>query len=178
MKKYNFEAQLKQTDSNLSWNYRIYVPNKICEKIFTETIKGNEKRVFCEINELIVMQAALTSDGNGGFYVMVNKENRKKANLEQSTTANVCVFADHSKYGIALPVEMETLLEQDDEGSVLFHKLTPGKQRSLLHQISSTKSEHTRIMKALTILEHLKYNQGKLDFKTLLEDFKNAKKDF
>lgn len=178
MNKHYFEAKLDHEDSSLFWSYRIYVPLDICKKIFTETIKRNEKRVFIEINELAFYQGSLASDGKGNYYVLVNKDNRKKAHLEELKAAKICVYADHSKYGIALPIEMETLLEQDDEGSGLFHKLTPGKQRSLLHQISSTKAEHTRIMKAITILEHLKYNQGKLDFKSLLEDYKNAAKNF
>lgn len=178
MNKYTFEAKLDHEESSLYWSYRIYAPLAICEKIFKETIKGNEKRVFIEINELAYYQGSLASDGKGNYYVLVNKAHRKKANLEELKCAQICIYADHSKYGIALPEEMETLLEQDEEGSALFHKLTKGKQRSLMHQVSSTKAEQTRIMKAITILEHLKYNQGKLDFKSLLEDYKNAVKDF
>lgn len=174
MNKYFFEAKLDHEESSLYWSYRIYIPLNIYEKIREECIKGNEKRVFIEINELAYYQGSMASDGKGNYYVLVNKENRKLAKLDQLNAAKICLYADHSKYGIALPVEMETLLEQDEEGSILFHELTKGKQRSLLHQISSTKAEQTRIMKAITILEHLKYNQGKLDFKSLLEDYKKA----
>ena len=81
---------------------------------------------------------------------------------------------DNSKYGIHLPEEMEELLLIDEEGSAFFHQLTPGKQRSLLHIIGKPKSSAIRLKKAVVVLDYLKTNNGKLDFKMLNMAFKAA----
>ena len=83
---------------------------------------------------------------------------------------------DKSKYGIAQPKEMEELLEQDEIGSIILHKLTPGRQRSLLHIAGIPKSENIRINRAVAILEYLKMVNGKLDFKELNLAIKNFNK--
>ena len=67
---------------------------------------------------------------------------------------------------------MEELLAQDEHGSKVFHDLTPGRQRSLLHLVGKPKSEAIRIKKAITILEYLKSVNGVLDFKELNLAFK------
>ena len=81
---------------------------------------------------------------------------------------------DESKYGIPMPEEMQEALYMDPEADQLFHKLTPGKQRSLLYIIGKPKSSNKRIEKAIVILEHLKTQGGKVDFKQLNIDFKEA----
>ena len=70
--------------------------------------------------------------------------------------------------------EMKELLEIDPEGEALFHKLTPGKIRSLLHFVNKYKSSDKRIEKSVIILEHLKANNGTLDWKTLHDAFKTG----
>ena len=105
---------------------------------------------------------------------MINKEHRKAIEKLQKTELEIELINDTSKYGIALPAEMETLLEQDDIGRQFFEKLTPGKQRSILHIIGKPKSEAIRIKKAITALDYLVSVQGKLDFKELNDAFKKA----
>ena len=75
-----------------------------------------------------------------------------------------------------LPEELKTAWDLDEDGSTLFHSLTMGKQRSLVHLIGKPKSSEIRIRKALTMLEYLKSVNGNLDFKDLNEAFKNANK--
>ena len=84
----------------------------------------------------------------------------------------VTIEEDKSKYGMPIAPEMEELLLQDPEGEHLFHKLTPGKVRSLLYKIHGYKSSDKRIETSIIILEHLKANSGKLDWKMLNEAFK------
>ena len=59
------------------------------------------------------------------------------------------------------------LLEQDEEGSKYFHQLTPGKKRSLIYLVGSVKNIDSQLNKGLAILDHLKAEQGNLDFKKL-----------
>jgi len=70
--------------------------------------------------------------------------------------------------------ELEEILSQDPDGSELFHKLTPGKIRSLIYHVGKYKSSDKRVEKGVIILEHLKANEGKLDWKMLNEAFKQG----
>ncbi len=63
--------------------------------------------------------------------------------------------------------ELAELLAQDEEGNRFFHALTPGKLRTLLYIVGQPKNSDIRLHRALAIVEHLKMNQGKIDYKTL-----------
>lgn len=169
-----FETKIEQFNSNL-WDYHFMVPEKVAE-YFVFNVKT--RRVVCTLNQKLNMHCALMHDGSGQFFININKENRKKLGLELGDNIQIEIKADESKYGIPLPDEMKILLEQDDIGSDFFHKLTPGKQRSLLHIVGKVKSSDIRIQKSLVILNFLKDNNGILDFKQLNEAFKEANKKF
>jgi uncharacterized protein YdeI (YjbR/CyaY-like superfamily) len=66
-----------------------------------------------------------------------------------------------------MPEELAELLAQDEEGDRLFHALTPGKLRTLLYLVGQPKSSDIRLHRALVVVEHLKTNQGKIDYKKL-----------
>ena len=105
------------------------------------------------------------------FFTLAQKE-RKQLKLDLGDIVETVIKEDKSRYQINLPEEIQLLLEQDEEGNQYFHQLTPGKQRSLLYIVDKVKSPELRLSKAVTIVEHLKTNQGKLDFKVLHEAFK------
>ena len=116
--------------------------------------------------------------GDGSYFINVNKEIRKKLNLGLGASANVVLTADKSKYGMPLPPEMEELLLQDVEGEKLFHALSMGKQRSLLHIIGKPKSSNVRLRKALMTLDYLKSVKGKLDFRALNQFYKENRENY
>ena len=163
-----FVTTLKRKRSSLLWNFQIEVPTDISEHF----MKDNNRRVICTLNKIHSFHAALMPDGKGDFFITINSEIRKKLNLDKAAELQVALQVDNSKYGIYLPPEMEELLLVDEEGSRLFHLLTPGKQRSLMHIIGKPKNSDIRLKKAVAVLEHLKSNNGKLDFKMLNEAFK------
>ncbi len=165
-----FNTNLERKPSSLSWNYTIEVPLDIANQF----IEKDNRRVICTVNEVEAFHAALMPNGKGGYFIMINSEVRKKLKLGDDAALIVQLQKDKSKYGIHLPEEMEELLLIDEEGSVFFHELTPGKQRSLLHIIGKPKSSAIRLKKAVVVLEYLKTNNGKLDFKMLNIAFKEA----
>ena len=165
-----FETELTRKNSSLSWNYNIDVPLDIAQQF----IEKDNRRIICMLNKGHDFHAALMPNGNGGFFIMINAEVRKKLKLKESAVLQVQIKKDRSKYGIHLPEEMEELLLVDEEGSAFFHQLTPGKQRSLLHIIGKPKSSAIRLKKAVVVLDFLKNNNGKLDFKLLNMAFKES----
>ncbi|MCB9224183.1 MAG: YdeI/OmpD-associated family protein [Crocinitomicaceae bacterium] len=168
---HKFQANLEYvSDSTLMWNYRIVVSDEIME-----AYKDTDKRIKCSINGNKPIQCALFSNGDGTFYITLNKELRNKLKIEVGDLLDVEISKDESKYGIFVPDFFEELCFQDPEADRYFHQLTPGKQRTLLHIIGKLKSEQKQLEKALTIFDYLKNVEGKLDFKELNEAFKNSR---
>ncbi len=167
---YKFNSKLENFEDSPLWNYHIMVPTSIAIDIKKEKIR----RVIACLNEDLTFHCALMSDGKGGSFIMLNKEIRSKLGLEHGSNVQVELKKDSSKYGMDMPEEFSSALSFDEDVSLLFHQLTPGKQRSLIHLVAKNKLSETRIKKALVIMDYLKNSSGKLDFKELNEAFKHS----
>ena len=165
MKK-TFTTSLQKFQSDL-WGFHLPVP----ESIATQFIDGNDRRIKCVVNGVLPLQCALMPD-NGQYFILMNKPNIKKTGLQIGDPVQVEIEKDHSEYGLDMPASFYALLSQDEEGAGLFHALTMGKQRSLIYIVGKVKSIDSQINKGLAILDHLKTQQGKLDFKLLNEAIK------
>ena len=113
------------------------------------------------------------ADGEEQYFITLNKEIAKTLKLYQGDKIQVELSVDDSKYGMEICPEFEELLEMDKEGSDLFHALTPGKQRNLIHIATLPKSQEIRIRKSLIILDYLRMKGGKLDFRELNQCLKD-----
>ena len=71
-----------------------------------------------------------------------------------------------------MPDELKEVLKQDREGNKLFHKMTAGKQRSILYWVGQVKDIDRRIHTALIFIEHLKRNEGKIVHNELMAELK------
>lgn len=162
-----FTAVLENFNSNL-WGYHISVPADHAH----EFEKG-DRRVVCTLNGTMEFQCALMPKGDGQYFININKKIRDKLKLVLGASVQVALRQDDSPYGLPMPEELAELLKLDPDGDALFHALTPGKQRTLLYIAGSPKRSETRIKRALVVIEHLKRQGGKIDFKQLNEDMKN-----
>ena len=165
-----FLGKLTKTNSNLSWDYRVVVPKDIVKDFHAEQIQ----RIICRFDDKMDIHSALLSSGDGRHFIMINKDVRKQLSWDLDEVKNVTITPDTSTYGIYTAPEFLEVLEQFELGSTFFHQLTPGKQRSLIHMASSPKTSATRIKKSIVILEYLENSKGALDFKELMQAFKNA----
>ncbi len=163
-----FSAPLEKVESTLGWNYHIKVPPEIAEQY----IQGDNRRVICLLNDSISIHCALMPAGSGEWFIFMNKSLRSKLKLNVGSEVFVSLEKDQSEYGTEMPIELEELLNQDEDGAFYFHQLTPGKQRSLIYLVSKVKNTNSRLNKALAIVHHLKEMQGKLDFKILMQTIK------
>ena len=159
-----FKSKLERFATVL-WDQHILVPEEVA-------LNFKSHRIVCKLNDEVEYQCALTSKGDGTWFIRVNKKHREKLKLQLGDEVQAEIRKDDSKYGLPLPVEMEVLLDQDLEFNQFFHALTPGKQRNLLYVVGQPKTSQTRINKAIVIAHHLVSRKGKLDFRILNEDFK------
>ena len=157
-----FESTIAKLDSSV-WNMHLTVPQEVSDHFLGRKVT----RIVCDIEGRHSFHAALMPKGKGTYFININKDIRKKLGLREGDKVQITLVPDESKYGIHIAEEMQELLNQDVEGSHLFHQLTMGKQRTLIHIASSLKSSDGRLRKALMILDYLKSVNGQLDFKEL-----------
>jgi len=172
MEMIEFETTLIEVDGQV-WYAALQVP---AEKV-KPLVGLNDNRVICKINNQVSFQCALMPAGNGDFFINTNKEIRKKLALNIGDKVQIALQTDNSEYGMPVPEELTTAWELDEEANKVFHSLTKGKQRALIHSLGKIKNAETRIKKILVMLEYLKSVNGKLDFKELNEAFKQAKNE-
>ncbi|MEO6039241.1 MAG: YdeI/OmpD-associated family protein, partial [Saprospiraceae bacterium] len=131
-----------------------------------------DRRVVCVLNEKTEYQCAMLPRGDGSFLITVNKKIQKDLGLHIGSQVRVSLRPDESEYGLPMPEELAAVLEQDHDGDRFFHALTPGKLRTLLYIVAQVKNSDARIARALTIVEHLKTNAGKINYRQLNEAIK------
>lgn len=162
-----FTTTLEQLNYSI-WSYHFPVNAEITAQ-FTE---GNNRRVRCIVNHSnIVINTALMPIGDSS-YIMVNKDVRAKLGLEEGDKVTLTLEKDTSEYGIPMPESFRVLLDQDNEGSEFFHRLTPGKQRSMIYIVGKVKNIDSQLNKGMAILDHLREVKGELDFKMLNQKIK------
>ena len=169
-----FSDTLQVFDDNL-WYFHIPVPKYIADYLLGTD--GN-RRVVATYNGSKEIQCALFPNGNDEWFLNLGKEVRKLVGVNVGDLIQVTIKKDESEYGLPLPEELAELWAIDDEGKRVFHLLTKGKQRSLLHIVGKPKTSETRVKKAIIMNDYLKSTGGKLDFKELQEAFKNRKDEF
>ena len=170
MKNWSFQSTLSLLDNPL-WTVVFPIPQKIAEEI-QEAQK--DRRVVCTIGTF-TKHCALMHDGQGGFFIMINKIECKKLKIEPGDQCTLNVELDTSKYGMPVPEAFEAVMDTDPEGQKLFEALTAGKQRTILHMLGKIKNEALQIERTLIFFEHIKRQGGKIEFKVLNAEFKRGK---
>ena len=167
--KMKFQSYVRVISKALSYT-GVIVP----EHIASSFIQKNA-RIRCSINGNASFQAALIPKGDGNYYIILNQKRRKEWKIVVDQEIHIEISKDNSKYGLPVPEVFQELLYQDPEGNELFHKLSPGKQRSLLYMIGKPKSEQKQLEKAVVILNYLKRSGNRIDFTELNDAFKAAR---
>lgn len=168
---HTYRATFEKHENSLS-SAIVPVPDDIASSLIEVR---DDKRVVCNINGEHSYHCALMPDGKDGYYIMVNKQVLKKVDGHLGQQVQIELSPDPTKYGMPVPEEFKEVIHTDPEGEVFFKKLSPGKQRSLLHIVGKVKSSDLRITKSLIIVEHLKRMKGELDYKVLYQDLKRGK---
>ena len=154
-------------DQGGGWHFFV-IDRKYVDRL---AFDGKSKRVRCSIKGADAFPCALMPWGDI-FYIMVNKLRRAELGLKVGDRVEVVLEKDESKYGMPMPEELKEVLKQDPEGNKLFHLLTAGKQRSMMYYIGKIKDIDKRIHTALVFIDHLKQNDGTLNFEALQQELK------
>ncbi|WP_425392562.1 YdeI/OmpD-associated family protein [Ekhidna sp.] len=172
MKSQTIKAPILKFESD-AWSYYVAIPKKIGDQF----IDGKDRRIVCTINNSTPIHSALMPKGEI-YSVYVKKDFMKKYGIAEGDEVTVQLEKDTSEYGKPIPESFQVLLDQDQEGNNLFHSLTKGKQRTLIHLVGKVKNVESQLAKGLAIMHHLKEANGELDFKrlnVLIKEYNNRK---
>lgn len=154
------------------WSFYLAIPKASGDQFVT----NGDRRVKCFIAAECLHSALMPK---GEIYsIYLKKDFMKKHGLAEGDEVAIKLEKDTSDYGMPLPPSFQELLIQDSEGSALFHQLTKGKQRSLIHIVGKVKNVDSQLAKGLAIMHHLKEAGGVLDFKrlnVLIKEYNNRK---
>lgn len=167
----NLKVPILKFDSE-AWSYYLAIPQNKAD----EFIEGDNRRVKCTLYGESI-HSALMPKGDICF-IYLKKDFMKRHGLVEGDEIEIHLEKDHSDYGIPLPDSFQELLNQDAEGSMYFHELTKGKQRSLIHIVGKVNNVDSQLAKGLAIMHHLKESGGNLDFKrlnVLIKEYNNRK---
>jgi bifunctional DNA-binding transcriptional regulator/antitoxin component of YhaV-PrlF toxin-antitoxin module len=146
--------------------HSIIIPDEHAEKF----LGSKDKRVKVEAtfnDKKIIIHSAIQKDRDGNYRITFGKRNQKDLGIHPSDYFEIQFFEDNSKYGVAMPEELQAVFDSDIESFKIFESFTPGKKRSIIYMISRFRSSQSRIDKSLILTENLK--RGIRDNKELLK---------
>lgn len=162
--KIQYHIQIKKLEHLVSMRY-LEVPPSIIKKIGGKF----NVRLLCTVNNAITFQGGIVALGNGSGYISFNLKRMKEVGVKDGDVVQVLLKPDPSKYGMEVPPELLELFKQDKDGKKRFDRLTAGKQRYIIHYVSTVKNSQKRIDRAILLIENLKkLPEGKESFRAML----------
>ncbi len=164
-----FSSILEKGDSDI-YHWFFSVPTDIGNQY----VDGRNRRVICTVNGKEKYHCAIHGNGQGGYIIMLNRQRCKKLGLIRGQSFIVALEKDTSEYGVPMSEELREVLDQMPEADELFHKMTKGRQRTLIYWVQNVKSSEIKIRRALVMATHIESLNGEPDFKLLNQQIKEA----
>lgn len=150
MKKYKGEQIIGQLEKRKGGYFFLEVKAEIVDKFKN---KGHT-RLICKLDNKLSIQCGLNHLGDGNFFVIVSTKNMKSIQRQAGETIQFELTEDPNSLGMEIPETIEILLEQDEDLNEKFSKLTDGKKRSIIVQISKIKDIDKQISRAIYLINN------------------------
>jgi uncharacterized protein YdeI (YjbR/CyaY-like superfamily) len=144
-----FSATLERGNPSLGW-----VIARIPAEATKGKISGSRPRVKGKINGFS-FQTSLFPDGNGSYYVLVNKKMQAGAKARLGSVAQFVLEPDTTERVIALPAELKEVLSEDRALHRWYDRLSEAKRKEIGDWILGVKSAEARTRRAEQIAERL-----------------------
>ena len=160
----SFNTPIRRLEHLVGMHY-LEVPRELVEQLGGKF----NMRLLCTVNGALTFQGGLVALGQGNAYISINNKRLKQLGVRHGDVVQVALEEDKSQYGMEVPEELAELLLQDDAGRDRFSRLTPGRQRYIIHYVASVKSSQLRVDRAILLIENLKrLPPGKESFREML----------
>ena len=147
---WSFSAQIERFEGEGHMHF-LALPGALADEIRGQ----GAKRFVITVNDGVTWHCGLLGTGDGRWFVMVSKEKLKQAQTAHGGWVHVDFRVDDSKYGMAVPPDLQEMLEDDPEFLQRFDAMLPGKRRNAIHQIASAKSDATIAKRILKLMNEL-----------------------
>ena len=147
---HTFTATVVRLDTGMRY-HALPVPDDVAAAFKAAGIR----RLIAVINGH-TCKRALQNHADGGSFIIVGGDLLKTCGLKLRSTATVSLSPDPEPDALELPDVFALVLEQDDEARARWNTFPIGRQRSLLHFITSAKKEATQIKRAWELAEKIR----------------------
>ena len=147
--------------------YSLLLPERIIRPFLAKN-QTRVKAIASFHTKEITFYGAIQKRGDT-YYMMFGKRYQKELGIFPNDYFKLQFFEDTSKYGVAMPEELEAVFLGDPDAFDIFESLTAGKKRGLIYAITRFKNTQTRIDKSLVLCENLK--RGIRDNRIVLKSF-------
>lgn len=127
------------------------VPDDVAE-IFKA---AGARRLIATINGH-VCKRALQKHADGGSFIVVGADLLKTCGLKKGSTTTVSLTVDAAPDDLEMPETFALILAEDAAALKRWETLPLGRQRSLLHHITSAKQEATQIKRSWELAEKIR----------------------
>lgn len=110
-------------------------------------------RVNGSIDNYELDKCTLMPMGNGGLFLPVKAEIRKKIGKEEGDWVHVILYADNTP--LETPAELQICLEDEPKALKFFYSLSESERRYYINWIYSAKKEETKISRMAKTIDRL-----------------------
>jgi hypothetical protein len=144
--KYEFAAPvLRYVEGGMTWHY-VPLPDEVADGLIDDGVR----RVIATINH-VPFNRAILRRRTGERYIVASRSLLRDVSASFGDTVIVDIKPDPNPNAPEIPEELVAALDNDPEAASRFYGMTPGKQRSLSHYVSSAKRQGTREKRALEL---------------------------
>jgi|GEM_PF-294709 len=147
---FHFAAPVLRLETGMKMHY-LPIPEEMATVLHERKIR----RVVGTLNGVHVNRGIMGKK-DGDCYLILGRALLRDIGVILGDTIEAELEEDPSPDHVDIGEEFEAVLEDDLEAADRFYKMTPGKQRSLSHYITSAKRVETRIKRALEIAYKLR----------------------
>ena len=145
-----FSAPVLRLETGMKMHY-LPIPQEIAITLRERKIR----RVIGTLNGVSVNRGVMGSK-DGDSYLIIGRTLLRDIGVILGDTIDAELEEDPNPNHVDIGEEFEAVLEDDEPAAERFYNMTPGKQRSLAHYVTSAKRVETRIKRALELAYKLR----------------------
>lgn len=147
---HTFSAKVVRLDGGIRF-HAVPVPDGVAEKLKA----AGSRRVLATIGGH-TFRRGLMNHAEGDCYIVVGGDILKTCGLREGSPVAVTLAPDPEPDELEVPECFTLVLEQDAEARARWETFPVGRRRSLLHYISSAKTEATQIKRSWELAEKIR----------------------
>lgn len=147
---FHFAAPVLRLETGMRMHY-LPIPEDMAAMLR----ERNVRRVIGTLNGVQVNRGVM-GNKDGDCYLILGRSLLRDIGVILGDTIEAELEEDPNPNHVTLGEEFEAVLEDDEAAATRFYTMTPGKQRSLAHYVTSAKRVETRIKRALELAYKLR----------------------